>query len=422
LFFKKKFFVFILFLFLVLGGLISFYTQKQNEKLSVEKYSSIPNSLGVNVNHELTDDQIQSIVDAGFKWVRIDLVWSSVEKEKGQYDFKSTGYDRLNKSLKEKGIRTYFILDYENKLYEKNRSVVTGEGRKAFSKFVKAAVERYSDQESIWEIWNEPNNKNFWNPQPSYKDYSLLVQEVAPVIKKYDKTSTVVAPALAGVDQYSLEWLRNSLDQGILDYIDAISVHPYQYGKPENVIDDYHDLKTLVKKYSKKNVPIISGEWGYSMTDTPVQEPVGEIKQAEYLTRMFLINAEQKIPISIWYNWKNDGTDPQNRQHNFGVVSYYSNPKLSFLATQTLTKQLNGYTFSKKINSSKSNDYTLEFVDSDGKKILAFWTTDSNHNSKIKLTKGKGKLVSMLGAVRNVEWRNSIELNLSTSPSYLVIE
>jgi len=36
--------------------------------------------------------------------------------------------------------------------------------------------------------------------------------------------------------------------------------------------------------------------------------PVPPQQQGDYLARSFLVNYSQGIPLSIWYDWKNDGT------------------------------------------------------------------------------------------------------------------
>lgn len=371
----------------------------------------ITNGIGVSINKNATPSDIQAIADAGFKWVRLDIFWSDVEKTKGVYDFDATNYDEINEALKEHDLKPYYILNYGNNLYEDERSVTTKRGRQAFANYAEAVVKRYGGQGGIWEIWNEPNTKMFWSEQPSETDYARLVKVVAPVIRQSDSDSTIVAPALAGVSEEALAWLRKVVDRGLLDYVDAVSVHPYQRENPETVIGRYQELREVVGK----DTPIISGEWGYSTTE------VNEKQQAEYLARMFLTNSLSDIPVSVWYDWKNDGQTQSNREHNFGLVSYHSTPKLSYLAMQTLTTQLDGYQYSKRIKTQNPNDFILEFKNGRDKAIV-FWTTESSHNVKISQDSGEGSLVSMLGAQRSVKWSDHIDLNIQTGPSYLVIK
>ena len=101
--------------------------------------------------------------------------------------------------------------------------------------------------------------------------------------------------------------VRGNIKKDALDYVDAISVHPYREWEPESVTEDYKSLRELIKKYSSKPIPIISGEWGYSTANGWNGLNLSEEQQAAYLVRMLLINQLNHIPISIWYDWKNDG-------------------------------------------------------------------------------------------------------------------
>ncbi|MHC4543617.1 MAG: hypothetical protein ACYTDW_03015 [Planctomycetota bacterium] len=85
-----------------------------------------------------------------------------------------------------------------------------------------------------------------------------------------------------------------------------------------------------------KNIPIITGEWGYSNINWDNARLSNE-QQAQYLAREFLVNLYQKIPVSIWYDWKNDGTNPDEREHHFGTITHDLKPKAAYLAAKTLS-------------------------------------------------------------------------------------
>lgn len=405
----------IVLLLVTLSGCSVLEEPKRNENRNFS--SKFSDEIGVHISLGVTSDDIKLMKEAGVKRARVDLRWSLIEKEKGKYDFVGSGYDKLNRLLINNGIHPFYILDYNNNLYEKDVSIVTEKGRKAFANFVSVATKRYSGQGTIWEIWNEPNAPRFWRFQSSYEDYFLLVKEISPVIKRNDASGLVVAPALAHTDENSVKWLEETFKRGILKYIDAVSVHPYRSDAPESVVTDYQIIRNLIAQYELKEIPIISGEWGYSMSE------VNEAKQAEYLTRIFLVNSLAKIPTSIWYDWKNDGLERNNKEHNFGIMWGNNRPKLTFTAMKTLSTTLNGYKFVRKMNYGGGKDYVLEFGDNNQRKIIVFWTTGLNHHINLRIPAAEGKVVSMLGKASNVKWKkNQLYLSLSTSPTYLVIE
>ncbi|MBT2726358.1 cellulase family glycosylhydrolase [Bacillus sp. ISL-75] len=378
---------------------------------------------GVNIHftgNQPTD--IELIKSAGLRVVRTDLTWSRIEREKGKYDFITTGYDELTNSLIKNNIRPYYILDYSNSLYEKDLSIVTNDGREAFNKYVDSVTKRYSGNSIVWEIWNEPNGF-YWKPNPNVEAYSQLVKGASKIIKRNDPSAQVVAPALTGLNSDSIVWLEEVFKRGAMEDVDAVSVHPYRGAPPETVVNDYQLLRKMISKYTKKDMPIVSGEWGYSTTHGWSGQDLNENKQAEYLVRMFLINEYKGIPISIWYDWKNDGQDPNNAEHNFGILWGDNNPKPAYQALKTLTHTLNGYHFNKRLEFGQPKDYIFKFTNTAGQKVLAFWTIEANHYLTISLPSSKGELVSMLGETQTVKWNtNQVTLSLSSSPNYLIIE
>ncbi|MGP7818743.1 cellulase family glycosylhydrolase [Niallia sp. 01092] len=384
----------------------------------------IPDGFGVNVHFTGNPIDVDMISDAGFKIVRMDLFWKDIEKKRGKYDFKSTGYDQLTNALIKKGIRPYYILSYGNKLYEEKRSVVTKKGQDAFVRYVEKATSRYKNKGIIWEVWNEPNHSFYWETQPNYNEYASLVKNVSIKIKENDPSGIVVAPALSGVNHQSLKWLEEIFKRGTLDYIDAVSVHPYRGSNPETVANDYKTLRVLIDKYATKDIPIISGEWGYSTANGWLGKSVSEKQQAHYLVRMFLINLLYDVPISIWYDWKNDGTDSNNIEHNFGIrQNNITIPKEAYIAVNNLTYILSGYKLTERIYISDPNDFFLKFIDKKGNIVIVFWTVGNIHRISFSENKFRGRIVSMFGEhLSDLNDNNNRSIEITNSPKYLIVQ
>jgi len=380
---------------------------------------AIPNGFGVNIHFTGEPKDLDLIRDGGFKFIRMDFGWSGIEREKGAYNFESTGYDALTDGCSKRGIRILYILDYSNRLYESDRSVRTEEGKKAFAAFAQAAAKRYAGKRILWEIWNEPNYHPYWTPQPSIDDYCRLVEATAPLIKRADPSGLVVAPACSTIE---FDWLEACFKKGLLKWIDVLSVHPYRPNPPETVIKDYEKLRELIKRYAPqgKDIPIISGEWGYSNINWDKARLSDEI-QAQFLAREFLINLYQKIPVSIWYDWKNDGTDPDEREHHFGTVMHDLAPKAAYLAAKTLSSTLPGYAVESRLDLGSDKDFALKLIKGPNQAI-AIWTTGDDRRITLQIPPGKGTLIEMLGKKQEISWQeNALTLTASQSPQYLLI-
>lgn len=379
----------------------------------------LPNGFGVNIHFRGEPQDLDLIVDAGFKFIRMDLTWEAIERKRGIYEFEKSGYDALTQGCTKRGIRILYILDYSNRLYESERSVRTDEGRRAFASFAEAAAKRYSGMKILWEIWNEPNIKLFWRPQPSVDDYCKLVKATAGKIKNADKTGLVVAPATSTIP---FKWLEDCFKKGLLKWIDVLSVHPYRPQPPETVVKDYKKLRELIKSNAPngKKIPVISGEWGYSNINWDNTRLSNE-QQACYLVRELLVNLHQEIPVSIWYDWKNDGTNPDEREHHFGTVTYDLKPKTAYLAVKVLSSTLAGYTVDRMHELEEDKDFAL-ILRKGRRTATVAWTMGEDHQIILNIPSGKATLIDLLGKQKETSWpSDALELTISQRPQYIII-
>ncbi|TXH03216.1 MAG: hypothetical protein E6R07_13000 [Nevskiaceae bacterium] len=352
----------------------------------------VPDSVGINIHFVKGGEQdLDLIAAAGIKVVRTDLKWEDTERLRGVYDW--TAYDELAANLAKRGLRPYFILDYSNALHEETverramllwsytevMSPHTPQSIDAFARWAAEAARHFRQYRPVWEIWNEPNIK-FWKPKPDVDAYSQLALATCAAVRKADPDATVVAPAASG---FPWDYLENFFKSGALSCLDGVSVHPYRNDLPESVGADYARLRQLVDRYAPPGkhgrLPILSGEWGYAT----VRNGLPLISQAAYLVRMQLINLSHGIPLSVWYDWKNDGGDAANHEHNFGIVDPVSQFKPAYIGLRTFTTQLRGYRYLRRVELDNGNDYALLFGTADGRGKLVAWTTGVAHVARI---------------------------------------
>jgi beta-xylosidase len=346
---------------------------------------------GVNIHfvrgHEADMDLM---VKAGINYIRTDLVWQTIETKKGHYDW--SAYDELTLNLTKRGIRILYILDYSNSLYEQSvdfKDPITGEIQtdvasprhpesiQAFARWAAAAADHFRSYNVVWEIWNEPN-VTFWRPVPDITEYITLAIATCKAVKAIVPDAIIIGPATS---QIPVPFIESFMASGVLQYLDAVSVHPYRsYDKsPETAADEYRQLRELIGRYApdgKKNMPVISSEWGYASA----REGISTGKQAAFIVRMQLANLLNGVPVSIWYDWKNDGDSPTNFEHNCGTVTSDLKPKPAFSALRTMNNELKGFTFLRRLDVGNNNDYVLLFKNENNRFKIAAWTMDPQHH------------------------------------------
>jgi len=260
--------------------------------------SAVPDGLGVNIHWtNPRPGEMRMLTATGLRWIRMDFSWAATETQKGRYNF--AAYVRLITALRLYHIRPVLILDYGNPLYQHDSFPSTPVARAAFSRWAVAAVTTFRGDGVMWEMYNEPNGMGHATPA----QYAKLALEVGRAVHQADPHALYVGPALAGMDQ---RWFKQILQDGVLKQFDAVTVHPYRQTPPETVQADYAKFRQLIARYAPagKVVPLISGEWGYSTTWMKRNAN----RQGKYLAREFLTNLMCRIPLSIWYDWHNDGT------------------------------------------------------------------------------------------------------------------
>ena len=393
----------------------------------------IPFGVGVNI-HFVTGHQrdLDLIAAAGFRFIRMDFGWAGMERQKGQYSWSE--YEELLSNLDQRGMRAVFILDYSNPLYEEqvtSTNPLTHQSHQttaspqhsqsvaAFARWAAAAAEHFHGRHVFWELWNEPNI-DFWSPKPDVHQYTTLALAACKAIRQADPQATIIGPATS---TFPWDFLQTFLSSGVLDYLDAVSVHPYREPRraPETATADYQRLRQLIESYApankKQKIPILSGEWGYSSWERGVSLDT----QAAFLARQQLINLLNGVPLSIWYDWKNDGTDPKENEHHFGTVTSELQPKPAYIAVQTLTRELNGYRVARRQALASEQDYLLICTNSSGAQKIAAWTVGEPHQVRLAFR-------GLTGARSNGEkftpgfQDGQCMVVLNSAPTYLTIE
>lgn len=357
----------------------------------------LPQGVGVNIHFTRGHERdLDLIAAAGFRFIRMDFVWSSTERVRGEYDW--SAYDELTGQLDRRGLRALYILDYSNPLYEETvvaRNPISGreerttaspqrpESVAAFARWAAAAAAHFQGRGILWEIWNEPNI-SFWRPRPDVRQYTALALATCRAVRAADPEAMLLAPASSG---FPWEFLEAFFRSGVLAYLDAVSVHPYRgYSQaPETVARDYRRLRALIERHAppeRRFLAIVSGEWGYA---THARGGVSLETQAAFLVRQQLVNLLHGVPLSIWYDWKNDGMDANDPEHNFGTVTHALEPKPSYRALQTLTRELQGYRIARRIETGQAEGYVLLLVSAAGDPKLVGWSAAESRTVELPL-------------------------------------
>lgn len=182
------------------------------------------------------------MVSMGATWVRLDASWATVQAG-GATSWDWTVLDGLVADAQFAGLKVLLIPAYTPSWAGPTGSmpVYAPYNVSDYANFVSGVVSRYYPQGiTAYEIWNEPNNANFWadtvaNPIPNAAHYVQLLQAAYPAAKSAASGCMIITGGSAPADDSSPSyvaprtWLQALYDNGAKGYFDAVGHHPYSY-------------------------------------------------------------------------------------------------------------------------------------------------------------------------------------------------
>lgn len=361
---------------------------------------------GVQVKEGRTsDEELEMIKEAGLDYVRFVIPWYEVEKSKGSFVW---GYfDRFVTRLREHGLKAVIVLggghpDYTgyvdapkgnlDRVRQYLVAPATDEAVEAFTHFAVKAVEHFGDQDIVWELWNEPDTDRFWAPEANVEDYIKFASASCRAMKEANPAVRVIGPGMADFPGYRgasvPSFLGPVLQSPLIDCFDAISLHPYRDGDmpPETVLSSYDRLHQFIKNFGPKGrptPPIVSTEWGFTLTD------MSEEEQAAFLLRSFLLNSLAGVNLSIWYEWRDARSGRDDPEANFGLLKLNLDKKASYRALLDFLPPLKGAVIEKRIDAGNTEDYVLILRKPDGNYSLVYWSVAAKTGTTLLVREGR---------------------------------
>jgi hypothetical protein len=302
--------------------------------------SNLP-GLGINLvpkhkDKNSIDSYIRHIKELRMDWVRLEFNFYSPEED----EVMDYLIERLyNENISILGLLTGLVpgnlmnciipsLKFQNPL----------DVLEKYSYFCSQIVQRYSQKISHWEIWNEPNTLRFWIKKPDSKEYTELVKNIAPVIKKIQPEAKIILGGIMGDDRnrsvpfQEIKFLDACLELGIDDYIDVYSFHPY-------VMDCYFSFKS-----KKSYIPLITEAiFNFTHTYSRIKKPfwvteiaicpkwvkVTEEDIGEIYSKLYEFCLSRKMNCFFWVltDFKGPEYSSANPETSFGFLDWELNPK-----------------------------------------------------------------------------------------------
>jgi hypothetical protein len=241
--------------------------------------------------------------DLGFTWAKGYLSWESAEPEPGEYYWVDA--ENIVNAYETQGLKVLMRVHQSPQWARPPNTPISHPPRDPadLARFLGVLAARYRGRIHAYEIWNEPNLVYEWGdtwPDPYF--YVEMLKAAYPAIKAADPDALVIAGGVATTGPGSpaavgdLDWLRTLYAGGGRGFFDALSTHPYGFGKPPDAHDPWG--LSLNRVLEQRQIMVDNGDAATPLWITemgwPIRTPawdlgehqpfaVSEAEQAEYL-------------------------------------------------------------------------------------------------------------------------------------------
>jgi hypothetical protein len=321
-------------------------------------------------------EAVPLMANGGISTDRDEAFWSAAETTKGVIQFPQKVKD-YKAALDSNHVDFLNILDYGNSLYYPDEAPSTDEQRAAFTRYAVAAVDQFGTEHTTYELWNEWNLRDpNGAAKASPENYVALLKMVSAAVRAKHPDVKLTGPSLAVINDWQ-GWFTKFADLGGLDYVDAVTIHPYvQPLDPEASVTYMNTIRSIMTAHGS-NKPIYITEQGWATGTNP--SAVSEPAQARDLARGQLLSYGAGVARYSSYNFMDSGTDPSNVEHRFGLVRNRLDsrgalvPKPSYVATAVLARQIDELPLIGQTRFG-TNGYDVAFDAGGGQSVHAVWS------------------------------------------------
>lgn len=313
--------------------------------------SSARGAMEFGINHDFvwTEDKdiptlVQAMKDAHVQSVRMGIRWTSVEPERGKWNWVKV--DSVVRQIRAADIGILCTL----MSVPAWSSEITPDMKVGFwdcyapkhmtdwSGYVGKVVRRYKSDIHYWEMWNEENGQDFYKPIPDAKVYVQILKSAYGAVKAVDPEATVVLGGLQMNGIIPNPWsplkvenfLQQIYDTGGKRYFDVVNIHPYVLPTPNegptHCAKLVRDTVAVMRKNGDGSKPLWLTETGL-----PTGNGVTEEMQAEHLEGIYReVGKIPEVKAVFWFELRDYPAAICGGEESMGILAQDHRRKPSF--------------------------------------------------------------------------------------------
>lgn len=271
--------------------------------------------------------------------IRLDLSWYWAERSSGKFDWSL--FDPIINGAQSRGLSVLAVLGSappwaatnpkDGKAHNRPASLTTWE------RYVKTAAKRYRGKIFAYEIWNEPNGRDYFWPAPDPEFFTSLVRTAVSAIKSSAPGTLTIAGALGPAPETdgnmtAPEFAARMIRAGIVSTgVDHYAFHPYDFDGTMaesarwdlTAVRQAINFSAALQAAGAKNYRVWATEYGFPSS-------LGVDRQSQMLTTGLTQWPEMSFAGPVYLHELKD----QNGTDTFGVFDQQGTPKNSAYAVQ----------------------------------------------------------------------------------------
>jgi hypothetical protein len=280
-----------------------------------------PVFFGMHIHYFATSTPWPSVPFGSLRLWDAYVTWPRIEPKQGTWDF--TGLDKYVDAATREHVELLLPLALSPSWISSRPDETSGyapgnaatpASLDAWRDYVRTVATRYKGRIFAYEIWNEPNLKQFYTG--SIPQMIELAGAAYAIIKEVDPHAIVCSPSATNRD--GVQWLDQYLQQGGGKYADVIGFHFYANpNPPEAMLPLIDQVKAVIRRHSLSDKPVWNTETGWAMQDrlSVVQAApasagfnsvvLSEDQASAYVARTYILTWAAGVQRLYWYSWDN---------------------------------------------------------------------------------------------------------------------
>lgn len=330
---------------------------------------------------------------AGIRYLRCGI---SMQETMPKRDvFRPEKHRKITDIFREQGVERVATLGYSPKWALEQADKASHPRFRAFAplpdawrNYVGNIFRLFKGKIHFYEIWNEVDHTAFCRFDA--KTYANLAKIAAGELAAIDPSAKLMSSGFAAVRTPER---GNFMEQAMREAGNCFSIHCFHGHGPFLQFAEMVDMELLPMR-ERLN---ITYPW-YAHETALTSTGYGETVQAAALWKKLLFSWARGSIGYTWYNLVNKGTDPDNAEHNYGLLTSDFHPKAAYVACNTLTS-LFGRPGTRFLRQYKTEPGTWIFEFRNGKNLLiAAWSEHYGiRNLLLHTDAEKAEVIDMMG-------------------------